>query len=217
VGRLLLIDGVSAVALVAVWYWCFTRYNHRKAAQALLWVESACSGIAEVAGTHWLGACRVQANLQFASHWFEDARITVRLLPRPIPMQWLLSLWRRQKETLTFEADLDTAPSFRLEVFRHRWLTQNHSSASHRMGNWTVSRPGPVILTTRTEWSQELTPVVNTLMTSRGQSLVTVRFRPESPHMAATVALDTLSDAETAVAFLGVLRDLAAGASTSRQ
>ena len=73
------------------------------------------------------------------------------------------------------------------------------------------------MLTTRTHWSHELTPVVNTLMTSRGHNLVSVRFRPESPHLAATVPLEALSDEQAAAGFLSVLRDLAAGASTSRQ
>jgi hypothetical protein len=83
--------------------------------------------------------------------------------------------------------------------------------------NWEIARPGPVVLTTRTEWTHELTPVVNTLMTSRGHSLMTVRFRPNSPHLVATIPLDAVCDEQTAAGFLTVLRDLAAGASTSRQ
>jgi hypothetical protein len=53
-------------------------------------------------------------------------------------------------------------------------------------------------------------------MTSRGHNLLSVRFRPDSPNIAATIALDALSDEETTAAFLGVLRDLAAGSSASR-
>jgi len=68
------------------------------------------------------------------------------------------------------------------------------------------------VLTTRTHWAQELTPVVNTLMTSRGHNLVTVRFRPESPHLAATVPLDAVVDEQAAAGFLTVVRELAAGA-----
>jgi hypothetical protein len=59
--------------------------------------------------------------------------------------------------------------------------------------------------------------VVHTFKTSRGHSLLSLRFRPESPHLAATVALDTLSDKESAAGFMTVLRDLAAGASALRQ
>ena len=216
-GRLVLIDALTAGALLALWYFCMARYNRHKGVLALRWVEAACSGKGRVVESNWLGACRLQAKLGFASHWFENAHVTVRLLPRPLPLRWLLSLWRRQRETLTFEADLDCAPTFQLQIFRHRWLTHKHSRLASRSKTWSISRPGPVVLTTRTQWTQELTPVVNTLMTSRGHHLITVRFRPESPHLAATVALESLSDKEDAASFLAVVRDLAAGASTSRQ
>ena len=117
---------------------------------------------------------------------------------------------------MTFEADLDDSPGFNLEISRHRWLTQKPKDISGSAHNWTLSRPGPVVLTTRTEWAEELTPLVNTLMTSRGHNLLTVRFRRESPNLTATIALDALSDEETAASFLNVLRDLAAGSSASR-
>ena len=215
-GRLIAIDALSFLAVLLVWYFCFLRYNHKKAAASLRWVEAACSGRGKIVDARWEGSSRLQAQLRFAAHWFENAHVTVRLLPRPVPFQWLFSVYRKQRETLTFEADLDCAPNFRLEVFRHRWLTHKKGTIKDP-GNWTVSRPGPVVLTTRTEWTQELTPVVNTLMTSRGHSLLAVRFRPESPHLAATIPLDSLSDEEAAAGFVGMLRELAAGASTSHQ
>jgi len=132
-------------------------------------------------------------------------------------VQWLVCLWRRQRETVTFEADLDDSPNFHLEISRHRWLTQKPKEISNPTRNWILSRPGPVVLTTRTEWTHELTPLVNTLMTSRGHNLLTVRFRPNSPHLSATIPLDALSGEETTASFLSVLRDLAAGSSASRQ
>ncbi|HZR59254.1 MAG TPA: hypothetical protein VFA74_20475 [Terriglobales bacterium] len=217
--RLLLTDVLGAAALVGLWFFLFARYNRQKGAAALKLVETACLDKGQVINSLWLGNCRLQVNLSFAAHWFGNARVTVRLLPRPIPVQWLLSLWRKQKETVTFEADLDDSPSFHLEIFRHRWLT--HNNKKNRMfetaQNWEISRPGPVVLTTRTGWTQELTPVVNTLMTSRGHNLITVRFRPQSPQLTATIPLDSFSDEQTAASFLSVVRELATGASTSRQ
>ena len=53
--------------------------------------------------------------------------------------------------------------------------------------------------------------MVNTLMTARGHNLISVRFRSESPHIAATVPLEALSDEQAAAGFLSVLRELAAG------
>ena len=72
------------------------------------------------------------------------------------------------------------------------------------------------MLTTREQWAQELTPVVNALVASREKNFLNVRFRPESPHFSATVALETLYDKEAAAGLLTVLRELAAGASAKQ-
>ena len=214
--RLIDIDAVCASTMVVLWYLLFSRYNRRKGTLVLRWVEAACATRGRVVEMKWLSTSRLQVHLSFAAHWFENARVTIKLLPRPIPIQWILCLWRRQRETVTFEADLDDTPTFHLEISRHRWLTQKPKEVTNPARNWTLSRPGPVVLTTRTEWTHELTPVVNTLMTSRGHNLLTVRFRPDSPHLAATIPLEALSDEQTTAAFLSVLKDLAAGSSASR-
>ena len=211
--RLVLIDALTTAVLLSLWYLYFARYNRRRGVIAL---GRACAGQCRIVEAQWFGACRLQAHLHFAARWFEDVRVTVRLLPRPLPLQWLSCLWSKSKETLTFEADLDYAPSFHLEVFRHRWLTNRRIRVAAGSRDWSVCRPGPVVLTTRTDWTQELTPVVNSLINSRGYDLLSVRFRTESPHLVATVALEALCDEEAAAGFFCVMRELAAGASTHR-
>lgn len=216
-GRLLLIDVVSAAVVLTLWHFWFARYNHRKGALILRWVQVACAGKGRIVEARWLSSSVVQASLHLPSRLFEDAKLTLRLLPRPLPMQWFLGCWRKQKETLTFEADLDCAPSFRLDVFNHRWCGHNTGKLQHSEArNWHISRPGPVVLTTRDKWAHELTPVVNALMASREKNFLSVRFHPDSPHFSATVALDTLSDQQTAAGLLTVLRELADGASAKQ-
>jgi hypothetical protein len=217
VGSFFLIDALIAAFMVGLWYFLFSRYNRRKGTQALRWVEVACSNRARIVEARWSGASRLQAHLRFAAHWFDNAKVTIRLLPRHLPVQWALSHYRKQKETLTFEADLDCAPGLRLEVSRHRWMTHGKSQLADSSRNWVMSRPSPVLLTTSTNWQRELPPIVNALMTSGGHNLLSVRFGPNSPHLAATIDLEALSGEEAAAGFLGVLRDLAAGASASRQ
>jgi len=214
--RLIAIAALCAVAVDLGWFLFYSRYNRRKGALVLRWVEAACATRGRVLDTRWLSKSCLQAHVSFAAHWFENARVTIKLLPRPILIQWMVCLWQRQRETVTFEADLDDSPTFHLEITRHRWLTQKPKELSSPTRNWTLSKPGPVVLTTRTEWTHELTPVVNTLMTSRGHNLLTVRFRPDSPHLSATIPLEALSDEETTASFLNVLRELAVGASASR-
>lgn len=216
-GRLLLIDALAALVLVGLWYFYFSRYNRRKGRNALQWVEAACLNHARIVEAHWIGTSSLQARLRFAAHWFENAKVTIRLLPRPLPVQWVASHWRQQRETLTFEADIDSAPSVTMEVMRHRWVSHSNFKTVRSSHNLYVSHLSPVVLTTSSRWRQDLPPVINTLTTSFGHNLLGVRFRPESPHLAATVDLEALSGEDTAAEFLGVLRELAAGASKSRQ
>lgn len=217
-GRLLLIDVVSAVVALGLWYLLFGAYNRRRGAEALRWVQSACAGKGRILDSHWLNSSRLYVRLQFPSRSFENARVTMKLRPRALPIQWLLSYWRKQKETLTFEADLGGSPSFHLEVVRHRWCAHSRGVSVRRRAerDWDIYEPGPVILTTRTHWKEDPTVELNALMTVRQQDVLQVRFRPESPQFSATVALDALADPSTAAGFLTTLRELA-GASAHRQ
>jgi len=219
VGRLLLIDVAASVAVLGLWYFVFSTYNRKKGAAALRWVQAACAGKGRILESHWMGSSRLQARLHFPSGWFENARVTVKFRPRALPLQWLMSCWRRQKETLTFEADLGGSPSFHLEVVRHRWCAHNRGISSRKRDDreWDVYEPGPIILTTRTHWKQDPTAELNALMSARRRDILQVRFRPESPQFSATVRLEALADGEAATELVSALRDIAAGASTHRQ
>ena len=218
-GRLLVIDIVGAVAALGLWYFLFAAYNRRKGAEALRWVQSACAGKGRILDSHWLNSSRLHARLQFPSRSFENANVTMKFRPRPLPVQWLLSCWHKQKETLTFEADLGGSPSFHLEVVRHRWCARSRgvTAPKHDDRVWDIYEPGPVVLTTRSHWKEDATPELNALMSVRQQDVLRVQFHPTSPQFSATVALDALADPRTAAGFLTTLRELAAGASAHRQ
>ena len=216
-GRFILIDVVVAVALCFLWYSWFVHYNRRRAGNVLRWVEEACLGKGHVADLRWQhSSSRLKATLNLSSRWFEDARLTIRLLPRALPLQWALSRWRQQQETLTFEADMGFPPGFHLDVIRHRWSGHSGAKASTGTRAWTVTRPGPVILTTKEDWPMELTPVVNALAAWRDKDFVGVRFNSKSPHFTATVALENLSDQQAATALLGLFRELAVSSSAKQ-
>jgi hypothetical protein len=214
--RFLLIDAVSGFIVLVVWYLAFARYNRRKGSAVLQWVQTACSGRARVLSARWTGSTRLLAELRFPPHIFEHARVVIHLLPRPIPVNWALSRWRKQRETLCFEADLDTAPRFQLEVHNYRW-SGHHGKNAPAAKNWMVSRPGPIVLTSRSHWEKELNPVIGALLASREKNFSTVRFSPQSPHFRATLDIDALSDHPADAGFLKTLRELAAGSSASRQ
>jgi len=222
VGRLILIDVIVAGTAFFLWYAWFVRYNRKRAGNVLQRVQAACLGKGRIADLRWqASSSRLKATLHLSSRWFEDARLTIRLLPRPLPVQWALSRWRQQQETLTFEADMGFPPGFHLDIIRHRW--SGHTGAktsgtknSSGTGAWTVTRPGPVILTTKEDWPVELSPVVNALASWRDKDFVGVRFNSKSPHFTATVALENLSNHKAAAALLGLFRELAASSSAKQ-
>jgi hypothetical protein len=215
VGRWILIDASLAGMFVVLWYSWFVRYNRRRAAKVLEWVQAACLGKGRLADLNWqASSSRLKATLHLSSRWFEEARLTIKLLPRALPLRWALSRWREQQETLTFEADMGFPPGFHLDIVRHRWSGQ--TSAKKATRKWTVTHPGPVILTTKEDWPVELTPVVNALATWRDKDFVSVRFNRTSPHFTATVALDNLSDQRSAASVLGLFRELAASSSAKQ-
>jgi len=232
VGRFILIDVIVAGTLLVVWYAWFIRYNRRRAADVLQWVQAACLGKGRVADLRWqANSSRLKATLHLSSRWFEDAHLTIRLLPRALPVQWAMSRWRQQQETLTFEANMGFPPGFHLDVIRHRWSGRTGAKDSGAKGrgfkdaeskdsthtrSWTISRPGPVILTTKEDWPVELSPVVNALASWRDKNFVGVRFNSTSPHFTATVALENLSDQKAAAALLGLFRELAASSSAKQ-
>jgi hypothetical protein len=183
----------------------------------LQWVQAACLGKGRIVDLRWqASSSRLKATLHLSSRWFEDARLTIRLLPRPLPVQWALSRWQRQEETLTFEADMGFPPGFHLDIIRHRWSGNSGAKSSTRTRPWIIHRPGPVILTTKEDWPVELSPVVNALAAWRDKDFVGVRFNSTSPHFTATVALENLSDKKSAAALLGLFRELAASSSAKQ-
>jgi hypothetical protein len=227
VGRFVLIDVVAAGALCGAllslaWYAWFVRYNRKRGDNVLKWVQGACLGKGRIAGLQWqASSSRVKATLNLSSRWFEDAHLTIRLLPRALPVQWALSRWRHQQETLTFEANMGFPPGFHLDVIRHRWSGHSGAKSAATKGSshnrsWTITRPGPVILTTKEDWPVELSPVVNALASWRDKEFLGVRFNSTAPHFTATVALENLSDQETATALLGLFRELAASSSAKQ-
>jgi len=214
VGRWILIDGSLAAISVVIWYSWFVHYNRRRGASVLEWVQAACLGKGRLDDLKWQScSSRLRATLHLSSRWFDEVRLTIKLLPRPLPVQWALSRWHEQEETLTFEADMGFPPGFHLDVIRHRNRWSGQTGAKNANRKWTVIHPGPVILTTKEDWPVELTPVVNALATWRDKDFVSMRFSQKSPHFTATVALANLSDRQAAASLLGLFRELAASSS----
>jgi hypothetical protein len=78
---------------------------------------------------------------------------------------------------------------------------------------WQMERTQPFMITTRTEWQQELSPMMDALIASRDRDFLNISYSKQSPHFSATLPLEAIApDAATCSEFFDVLRELAGGA-----
>jgi uncharacterized paraquat-inducible protein A len=210
------IEVAVGVALVLLWYAWFRRQNRRKSIQVLQRIKTVFAGHAQIIGVRWTGASRFSIRLRVLSALFRHASVLVDLHPRELPLNWLWARFRKRKETLTFEADLECPPAFNLEVHNHRWCGRTRSFPKDH-GRVAVEHCGPFVLTTRNDWQREITTMMTALVASRDCDFLTVSFRRSSPHFSATVPLDSLSpESQCEAEIFDVLRELASCGSASR-
>jgi hypothetical protein len=199
------------------WYLFFRRYNRRQAANVAEWVQTALAGKGQVVAIRCLGPSIFHLALRLGSSLFQHPALMVRLLPRQNPLRWLRQSWRREPETITFEADLDITPSFNLQVRHHRWSGRTRKRFSPDAERWVLEPVTPLILTSRRSWRREVTGMMNALLSCRDREVLSLGFSRTSPHFSATIPLECISPEGRAGAnVFDTLRDLAAGASASR-
>jgi hypothetical protein len=187
------VEILAGLVLVAGWYVASVRYNRRRANDIVQWIRTAFTGHAQVLGVHWISSSRFQVRLRLMPNVFQHSHIVVQLLPREFFFNYLLSKLRKQQELATFEADLDAAPCFNLEVHNRRWCGRSRRGTTLDPNHSYVESLGPFVLTTRYDWQREITGMVDALVSSRDSDFLTVRFHKNSPHLSATVALDSLA------------------------
>lgn len=210
------IDVLVGAALILLWYFALLHYNRRKSIAVLQRIKIAFAGHAQILGVRWTGASRFHVRLRVLSSLFQHASVAVDLHPRELPLNWMWSRLKRRQEVLTFEADLECAPAFDLEVQNRRWCGRT-SRFPKKMQRFAVHQCGPFVLTTRNDWQREVTTMINALVASRESDFVSVTFRRASPHLSATVPLNSLHpEAGSEAQIFDVLRELASCASASR-
>jgi len=215
--------GKVAICLVAVaaaavaWCLVFRRSNRRQAGSVVEWIRAALAGKGEVIAVRWLGPSIFQVALRLSTSLFQNPALTVRLVPRQNPLRWLRQHWRREPATITFEADLDSAPGFNLQVQQQRWSGRTSKRLSPDGKGWEFERVTPLILTSSQTWQREVASMMNALLSCREREVLSLGFRHTSPHFTATIALECISpEGRTGSNVFDTLRELAAGASASR-
>jgi hypothetical protein len=121
---------------------------------------------------------------------------------------------KNRPETLVFEADLDWAPPFSLELQSYRLFARSRKELTPEAPGWDFHQTTPFILTTRKDWQKEITGVISSLLSCQERQFLSIQFRQESPHFTATLALDSIApNSASRAEIFNSLRELATGAS----
>lgn len=176
------------------WYWASVCLARRKAVRILRWIAASLSGQGHVSGIRWLSTSSFKVPLRLTSGVFHRAWIVVELSRCGTPVHWLWSRLNHRQDLITFQADLDWAPPFSLEVHNFRWFARSsRKNAPGTGGDWTFEQGGPFIISTRLDWQKEITSAMSSLVSVGNREFLSISFSRRSPHFSVTMLLDAIS------------------------
>lgn len=205
---------IAVVALSVAWYWTSERRKQKKAREVQRWIQSALAGRGQVTGISWLNSSNFRVPLRLTCGIFQRAWVMVELLPQQTPVQWLLHKLKRRHAVLTFQADLDLAPTFTLHVHNFRWIARSGRKSRVDHTGWKFECLQPVVISTRAQDHKEIACAMASLTRADTGEFVNVSFQQCSPHFSATLPLHALApDSPTRVYMLDAMSELAGSAS----
>jgi hypothetical protein len=212
-GLVLLCTAVGFAALF-VWHTYYARKSRKRSFEVLGWIEDLLCGHGHVAGIEWQGSSSFHLPIRLRSTTFHNASLHVRLMPRELPLNWLASKLKKAQETLVFQADLDWAPPFTLELQSYRLFARTRKDLAPDAPGWEFEQTTPFVLTTRKDWQREITSVISSLLSCPERQFLSIAFSQQSPHFMATLALDAIAPSSSCrTELFDSLRELATGAS----
>lgn len=201
--------------LLAAWYYGCLAAARRRAVLILGQLELALAGEGHITDLRWISGSSFLASLKLGSQVFRKASIRVEMAPRQLPWQWWRFARNRGDEMFTFCADLDGAPGLELRVINQRWYGKPRRRELLEQRDWELVSCRRFVLSSRSEWSHEISSMVNALLVTRHQEVRQVGFSDRSPNFTAAFELGSLPQlAEQRPSVLDCLRELARQAST---
>ena len=201
---MLLFDAALAVLLMVGWYFAWREVNRLRAEKILLWVRRAVAGRAAVSRACWRGASHFDVELRFNAA-FRESWLSVDLMPREMPIQWLMAWLRKQTEQVTFRAEMEHRATTNLIVANQRWGGRTSKTAALPEACYSL---GSLVITTREDWQSE-TAIIERILAARSNEPIQVEFRRRSPHLVVTAPLSSLTPQEEDSGLFGLLQELA--------
>lgn len=184
---------VLGALVCAGWYCLWLHHTRRKALQVLRWIEAALVNQGRATGMRWLASSRFKVPLRLTSGVFHRAWMVVDLTPGETPVNWVWGRLRNRQDLITFQADLDWAPAFSLEVHNFRWFARSSRKSSPTDSQWTFEQTGPFIITTKMNWQREISSTMSALAGMGSNEFLNISFSRRSPHFSATMPLEAIA------------------------
>src|SRR5579864_5525919 len=200
--------------LFLAWYYAAIAAARHRAVRILHQLELALAGEGHITDLQWKSGASFVTSLKLGSNLFRNASVQVEMAPRQSPWQWWRFARNRREETLNFCADLEGAPGVELQVVNRRWYGKPRRRKLLEERDWELVGCRRFVLSSRSEWSHEISSLVNALLVTRHQEVRQVGFSSSSPHFTAMFELSSLPQlAEQRPSVLDCLRELARQAS----
>jgi len=210
---ILFVTAVPLVALCITWYAVALRRKREKAREILRWIQASLAGRGHVVGISWMAASRFRVPLRLTCGVFRRAWVLVDVRTQQTPLHWLIHKINSPQEVITFQADLDSPPTFSLQMQNFRWFARSSPKTEIENTGWQFERLPSVLITTKSQTQKEIAGTMTSLSRGDNGEFLEVSFQRSSPNFSATLPLESLAPgAPTRPYLLDAMREMAGSA-----
>jgi hypothetical protein len=210
---ILFVTAVALIALCITWYAVSLRRKREKAREILRWIQASLAGRGHVVGISWMAASRFRVPLRLTCGVFRRAWVLVDMRTQETPVHWLIHKINSPQEVITFQADLDSPPTFSLQMQNFRWFARSSPKTEIENTGWQFERLPSVLITTKSQTQKEIAGTMTSLSRGDNREFLEVSFQRSSPNFSATLPLESLAPgAPTRPYLLDAMREMAGSA-----
>ena len=210
---ILFVTAVALIALCITWYAVSLRRKREKAREILRWIQASLAGRGHVVGISWMAASRFRVPLRLTCGVFRRAWVLVDMRTQQTPVHWLIHKINSPQEVITFQADLDSPPTFSLQMQNFRWFARSSPKTEIENTGWQFERLPSVLITTKSQAQKEIAGTMTSLSRGDNGEFLEVSFQRSSPNFSATLLLESLAPgAPTRPYLLDAMREMAGSA-----